>query len=163
VEIVRDPENKLNRRIVLTITIKRNKLRKHLKVTPSTEYAGASHNLPTLLTCNRISFSTTLIPFPPICLGSLLISRALYRDAFDPSFESVETLVDRPNLQHTNSLPLKWKDDMLDQYIIELPRKRFYELWERTVLASGMRVEPRFYSMRVGAGGRLDGKETVKS
>lgn len=104
-----------------------------------------------------ISFSMTLVPYSPVCLASLIAARAIKDDAFDPGFESVEALLSRPELEHVDFLPLKWKENKLDCPIFNLSSRTFYTLWHRTCLVSGVRVNPRFYVMRVGAGARLDG------
>jgi hypothetical protein len=51
---------------------------------------------------------------------------------------------------------------MLDRPIFNLSNGTFYDLWRRTCLVSGLREDPRFYTMRVGAGGRLDGKHHAR-
>lgn len=46
---------------------------------------------------------------------------------------------------------------MLDRPIFKLSKHTFYNIWHRDALVSGFRYDPRFYTTRVGAGGRLDG------
>src|SRR5207248_4208979 len=99
-----------------------------------------------------------LDPYSTICLASTAAARAIKDDAFEPSFESVEALLSRPELEKTDFLQLKWKEKMLDRTIFHLSNNKFYKLWHRTCLAAGLREDPRFYMMRVGCGGRLDGK-----
>lgn len=78
-------------------------------------------------------------------------------------FESVEALLSRPALESVDFLPLDWKEEMLDRPIFYLADRTFYDLWHRNWLVSGSRLPPRFYSMRIGAGGRLDGKQLLKT
>ena len=87
-------------------------------------------------------------------------AKAIKDDAFKVRFESVEALLSRPALESVDFLPLDWKEQMLDRPIFHLSDRTFYDLWQRNWLVSGSRIPPRFYSMRVGAGGRLDGKRS---
>ena len=100
----------------------------------------------------------TLVPYSTVCLTSIIAARAIKDDAFEPSFESVEALLSRPALENVDFQPLKWKESMLDRPIFQLLSTIFSYLWHRTCLVSGLRMDPRFYTMRVGAGDRLDGK-----
>jgi hypothetical protein len=111
-----------------------------------------------LLCSDRISFSITLVPYPNICLASLIATRAITDDAFEPSFESVDALLRRPALEGVDFLPLKWKKEMLDRPIFPLAYSSFNYLWHRTCLVAGFREDSRIYALRVGAGARLDGK-----
>lgn len=104
----------------------------------------------------------TLIPYSPVCLASVIAARAIKDNAFKVGFDSVEALLSRPTLESVDFLPLDWKEEMLDCPIFHLSNGTFYDLWRRTCLVSGLREDPRFYTMRVGAGGRLDGKHPVK-
>ncbi|KAF2731199.1 hypothetical protein EJ04DRAFT_16250 [Polyplosphaeria fusca] len=139
--VVRDPNDRSKTKLVVTPTIGKNKLRRATRVSRATE----------------ISFSMTLVPYSTICLASTVAARAIKDDAFKPSFESVEALLSRPTLESVDFLPLKWKEDMLDRSIFHLSNTKFYKLWHRTCLVAGLREDPRFYTMRVGCGGRLDG------
>jgi hypothetical protein len=100
----------------------------------------------------------TLVPYITVCLASIVAARAIHDDAFDPSFESVEALLSRPALESVDFLPLKWKSSMLKRPIFQISSGTLSVLWHRTCLVSGLRVDPRFYALRVGAGARLDGK-----
>jgi Protein of unknown function (DUF3435) len=97
------------------------------------------------------------VPFPHICLCSLIVDRAIKDDAFNPSFDSVEALLHRPILEDTDYLPLEWKKDKLDQQIFPISYCRYNEIWHRACLVAGFREVPRLYTLRVGAGARLDG------
>jgi hypothetical protein len=97
------------------------------------------------------------VPFPHICLCSLIIDRAIKDDAFEPSFDSVEALLHRPILENTDYLPLKWKEKKLDHQIFPVSYSRYNEIWHRICLVAGFREAPRLYTLRVGAGARLDG------
>ena len=101
----------------------------------------------------------TFIPYSLLCLASAMSARAIQDDAFEPSFTTSDELLNRPILEDVDAFPLKWKSQLLDKPILKLSASTFYQLWERTCLVSGMREHPRFYSTRVGAGGRLDGKK----
>ena len=59
--------------------------------------------------------------------------------------------------------PLSWSEDMLEKEIIDLKYHTFWKIWNRCMLVAGLLDKPRPYSMRVGAGGRLDGKIRASS
>ena len=107
----------------------------------------------------RISFSMTLVPYSPVCLASIIAACAFKDNAFEVGFKSVEELLSRPALEEVNFLPLRWKENMLGRSVFGLSNRTFYDLWQRCWLTAGMRHSPRFYTTRVGAGGRLDGKQ----
>jgi hypothetical protein len=46
---------------------------------------------------------------------------------------------------------------MLDKYVFNLNYKSYWALWNRMLLIGGLRFKPKPYSVRVGAGNRLDG------
>ena len=54
-------------------------------------------------------------------------------------------------------IPLYWKEGFNKKPIIPIAYFKFKELWDNTLLVAGFRQSERLYSMRVGAGGRLDG------
>ena len=64
----------------------------------------------------------------------------------------------QPNLEHVDYLPLKWKKEKLDKPIFNITYQKFNAIWHRLNLVAGLREDPRIYSLRVGAAGRLDGK-----
>lgn len=82
-------------------------------------------------------------------------------DAFEPSFATGDELLNRPILENIDAFPLKWKTDMLGRFILQLSVTTFYQLCPWTCLVSGMPEHPRFYTIRLGAGGRLDGKQDI--
>jgi hypothetical protein len=106
----------------------------------------------------RITFTVFFVPVPSICLGSFVTSLAIGADAFEPSVDSVETLLQRPNLEGTDYLPLKWKKEVEDTPIFPLDYATFRRIWLQACLAFGLRNSPRLYTLRVGAGMDLDGK-----
>ncbi|KAF2184554.1 hypothetical protein K469DRAFT_578956, partial [Zopfia rhizophila CBS 207.26] len=139
--VVRDPNDRSKTKLVVTPTIGKNKLRRATRVSRAT----------------AISFSMTLVPYSTVCLASAIAARAIKDDAFEPSFKSAEALLSRPTLESVDLPPLKWKEDMQERPIFHLSDAKFYKLWHRTCLVAGLRVDPRFYTMRVGCGGRLNG------
>ncbi|MCJ1426159.1 hypothetical protein MMC29_004061 [Sticta canariensis] len=139
--LVRDPDDRSRAKLVLTLTIAKNKLRRATRVTRAKD----------------ISFSITFVEFNLICLASIIASCAIYDDAFEAGFESVEALLSRPDLEDVDFLLSKWKSEMLDRPIFKLSKHTFYNIWHRNALVSGFRHDPRFYATRVGAAGRLDG------
>jgi hypothetical protein len=105
----------------------------------------------------RITFTVFFVPAPGICLASFVTALAIKADAFDPSIDSVETLLQRPNLEETDYLPLKWKREIEDDVIFRIDDSTFSRIWHLTCLALGLRVDPRPYVLRVGVGMDLDG------
>jgi hypothetical protein len=59
------------------------------------------------------------VPAPGICLASFVTALAI-KDAFDPNIDSIETLLQRPNLEGTDYLPLKWKKEIKDDVIFRI-------------------------------------------
>jgi hypothetical protein len=96
-------------------------------------------------------------PVPCICLASYVTALAIKADAFDPSVDSVETLLQRPNLEGTDYLPLKWKKELENDDILKLNDATFRKLWHQGWLALGARDRKRPYTIRVGVGLDLDG------
>ncbi|KAL2138139.1 hypothetical protein VTI28DRAFT_7389 [Corynascus sepedonium] len=64
---------------------------------------------------------------------------------------------DRPILEYTDYLELHWKTDMLDREIFPIDYHTFWKVWHRLWLVAGNREPIRPYSIRVGAGAKLDG------
>ncbi|KAH8757749.1 hypothetical protein F5883DRAFT_428208, partial [Diaporthe sp. PMI_573] len=139
--VLRDPKTQ-RKRLVASFTIRQNKQR-----------AGAIRRDQS----NVLELSVTLVPQKIFCPVSLVVARALADDAFDPSFDSVHSLLSRPDLEHTQCIQLKWKDEALDREIFPLTYNRFGELWRRTIIVAGYPERIRPYAIRVGAGSRLDG------
>ena len=91
-----------------------------------------------------------------MCLGRLIVARALQDNAFDADFTDVEQFLKRPALGDVDYIELKWKEEMLDRTIFKLSYQQFNNIWHRVCMAAGLREEPRLYALRVGAGARLD-------
>lgn len=96
------------------------------------------------------------IPFSLICLGRLIVSRAIQDDAFDPGFADVEEFKTRSVLGDVDYIRLNWKDEMLDRNVFQLSYRQFNDIWHRVCMMAGFREEPRLYALRVGAEARLD-------
>ncbi|KAI1093468.1 hypothetical protein F5B19DRAFT_482691 [Rostrohypoxylon terebratum] len=141
---LRDPKSPARTKIIVTISIRRNKI----KETSKTSRSRAS---------GWISFSITLLPTSSFCLASLVLARAIQENAFDPSFATIDEIFDRPKLESVNFIPLKWKRSFQDRPIFPMTYKYFNEVWHRTLLVAGFRNHSRLYSLRVGAGARFDG------
>ncbi|KAK7408680.1 hypothetical protein QQX98_009148 [Neonectria punicea] len=138
--IVRDLNNRSETKLVATVSIEQNKRDQNKARTAQNEL---------------MSFSVTIVPQPLLCLGSLLVTRAIKDKAFQVPFESLEDLLRQPHLDGVDYVPLAWREDVLDEMIIPLKYHLFWELWNRTFFVSGARERMRPYSMRVGAGRRL--------
>jgi hypothetical protein len=68
------------------------------------------------------------VSVPSICLASFVTALALKADAFEPSVDSVQTLLQRPNLEGVNYLPLKWKGEIQDTRIFPLDYRIYRKL-----------------------------------
>jgi hypothetical protein len=91
-----------------------------------------------------------------VCLGRLIVSRAIQDNAFDPGFADAEEFLTRPVLGDVDYIALKWKDEVLDRPVFGLSYRQFNDIWHRVCLVAGFRIEPRLYALRVGAGAKLD-------
>lgn len=109
----------------------------------------------------RISFSITLVPNRAFCLASLILTQAINDQAFEAGYNTVEEIFDKPNLETVDFIPLKWRPDVKDQEVFRLSDSMLAELFHRTLLVMGVRRSPRYYSLRVGCGARLDGTSTI--
>ncbi|KAM7213602.1 Protein of unknown function (DUF3435) domain containing protein, partial [Rhypophila decipiens] len=142
--IIRNPDYRTQRRFIVTPNIGRNKIKK------------------TQMTCKyrkqkNVAYSVPLVPFPVLCLVSLVITRALDMGALDTPYQSVHDLLHRPNLGRTDRLDIPWKEEFLDKPLFPLRYSQFLELWTRCLLVVGCRKPIRPYVLRVGAGARMDG------
>lgn len=97
------------------------------------------------------------MPCKILCLASLIVAQALADNAFEVPFDSMETLLSRPKLEeHVQYLPLKWRAEVMDDYIMPITYDQFVSIWNRTLFVTGVRDMIRPYAVRVGAGGRID-------
>ncbi|KAH6653544.1 hypothetical protein BKA67DRAFT_323734 [Truncatella angustata] len=144
VAVVRDPEDRSRRKIVVTITIKRNKIKETAKTTR-------------LRNGGYIGFSITLVPYRVFCLASLIITRAIQRNAFEAEFKTIDEIFDQPDLEESDFVPLKWKPDFAPKTAFSISSSTADTLWYLVLLVAGLREAARLYSLRVGAGARMDG------
>ncbi|KAI1861508.1 hypothetical protein JX265_009475 [Neoarthrinium moseri] len=145
VSIVRDPENPVRRRIVVTICVKRNKIRETAK-TSRARNGGI------------IGFSVTTVPNRTFCLASMIITRAVKKDAFKAGYRTIDDILDTPNMEEgVNFIPLDWRPEITSQKALSLTSSSLDTLWKRVLQVAGYRELARVYSLRVGAGIRLDG------
>ncbi|KAI1742077.1 hypothetical protein F4680DRAFT_446151 [Xylaria scruposa] len=105
----------------------------------------------------RISFSITPVPSRAFCLASLILTQAINDQGFEAGYNAVEEIFDKPNLETVDFIPLKWRPVVKDQEVFRLSDSMLAELFHRTLLVIGIRRSPRYYSLRVGCGARLDG------
>lgn len=97
-----------------------------------------------------LKFSVFFVPFPLVCLGRLIVAKAIRDGAFESSFVDAAEFLTRPMLGNVDFINLRWKEEMLDRPAFKLTYHRFNEIWHRVCLAAGFRQEPRLYSLRVG-------------
>ncbi len=105
-----------------------------------------------------IVFTIFANPDPLYDLPGLIADLGITRNAFAADYTSPEDLYTRPLREWADYVPLKWKKSMLDENIVDINYTTLYDVWERTCLVSGSRVVPRYYCLRVGAGGRTIGR-----
>lgn len=112
----------------------------------------------------RVEISLAMHPFSLFCPVSLVVARALAVNAFQASFATFDELSNTPLFEeHVSCIRLPWKKELIGQAILPLGYSRFWGLWTRTVKVAGFPDGLRPYSMRVGAGSRLDGMFTPRS
>jgi hypothetical protein len=63
-----------------------------------------------------------------VCLGRLIVARALQDDTFDPGFADVEQFLKRPALGDVDYIELKWKEEMLDRPVFQLSYRQFNDI-----------------------------------
>ena len=114
-------------------------------------------------TRRRIKFSITLVPNCSFCLCSKVLTRAIQDDAFETSFKSIDDILDRPNMNGVNFVPLKWKEKMKNNVIFDISYEMIRALWHRVLEVAGARTRRRTYSLRVGAGARLMGELPIQT
>lgn len=109
-----------------------------------------------------IEFTAMANPDPLFDLTGLIVCLGIAQDAFETPYTSPEDLHTRPLREKARYVPLKWKQDMPEKRIVDLCYTTLREKWRRTCLVSGAREVPRFYCLRVGAGGRTEGRQPAK-
>ncbi|KAM5350430.1 hypothetical protein ACJ41O_006935 [Fusarium nematophilum] len=84
---------------------------------------------------------------------------AIYNDAFVARFTSYTQVLypKNPLEAHIDYVALRWDKSMMQKPIFPLEYNVYRRLWHRDLEVAGLREDLRPYSMRVGAGGRLDG------
>ncbi|GKU05242.1 unnamed protein product [Fusarium langsethiae] len=144
---VKDPKNSQKARCVATIRIHHAKWKADKIERDQT---------------SSFTFSIALVPFKPVCLLSHIVATAFFRNAFSNEFTTPEKILyPEPEPEcSVNYIPLAWKDEMLDNHVFDLDYKAYLTLWSRVILVGGLRTKPKPYSVRVGAGNRLDGALT---
>ncbi|KAL8285643.1 hypothetical protein RB600_009869 [Gaeumannomyces tritici] len=142
--VVRDPSTQ-TRKLVAEVTIRQNKVKKDVVLKSQKE---------------TISFAVAPIPYSLCCLSTLLFAAAVSDEAFETPFTSFEELLQRPDLENVDYIPLPWKPGMERRQILPVTYHVGWPIWNRTLEVAGLREPVRFYSTRVGAGGRLDGALT---
>ncbi|KAG5793240.1 hypothetical protein H9Q69_007718 [Fusarium xylarioides] len=139
---LRDPQNPQKARCVATIRIHHVK-----RKTDAIERDQTS----------SFTFGITLVPFKPVCLLTHIVAMAFFRNAFSTKFTSPEDILFPKPDSEVDYVPLSWKDELKDDPVFKLGYNLYWKLWHRVLLVGGLRENPRPYSVRVGAGNRLDG------
>ncbi|TLS22192.1 uncharacterized protein PpBr36_09678 [Pyricularia pennisetigena] len=140
VDLVRHPGLPASTKMVprVNITILQNKRKR--------SQAGKSQD-------EKVEFPVFPAKDPLVCLSTLLITQAIYDQAFATSTTSLDDLT-RPRNDHY--VKMRWKKEMLDREIIQIDYATFLRGFHRLVLVAGAREKIRPYALRVGAGADLD-------
>ncbi|KAF0330480.1 hypothetical protein GQ607_002359 [Colletotrichum asianum] len=138
--VVRDPSDKTKTKLIAKITIYQNK--------QSTFSIKRKQD-------DVVAITLTIVPWPLLCVVSLMVMEALQMNAFEAPFTSLDEILQRPNLEGVDFVPLRWKRELLERPMIDIPYEFFWKTWYRILLVAGVRDPPRPYSMRVGAAGRM--------
>ncbi|KAF6808160.1 hypothetical protein CPLU01_15711 [Colletotrichum plurivorum] len=138
--VVRDPMDASKTQLVAKITIYQNK--------QESNKIGRKQD-------DVVSFSITIVPWPLLCIASLIAMTAIHKHAFETPFSSLEDILSRPILENTDCVVLRWRPELLDEPMFGIQYHTFFELWYKVLLVVGLPDPPRPYSMRVGAGGNL--------
>lgn len=93
-----------------------------------------------------------------LCIVSLVIARAFADNAFDIPVDSFQTLLSRPTFENKKRLRINWKEKMLTRPIWPISYNTYWRIWTQTTFVAGYTTPIRPYSVRVGAGNRLNGK-----
>jgi len=103
------------------------------------------------------------VPCRQLCLLTFWVSRALADNAFKAGFTSASQVFRAEPLEPgIDYVPLLWKSNTKDKSIHSISYNTYWTIWNRALFVSGLRDEDamRPYAMRVGGGGRLDGKNS---
>ncbi|KAK4095806.1 hypothetical protein N658DRAFT_89913 [Parathielavia hyrcaniae] len=100
-----------------------------------------------------VGFTVFFVPCQLLCLVSLIATQAIADRAFDTPFESLDEILNRPNLEHTDALELHWRKDIMERKIFTISYNKYWESWNPLWQVAGNRDPRRPYSLRVGAGG----------
>ncbi|KAI9146631.1 hypothetical protein HJFPF1_13614 [Paramyrothecium foliicola] len=110
---------------------------------------------------DKLDFWISEVPFGLICLVKLLVSLAVHAGAFQSNFKTADEVLkwSPPADFQGDYLEAEWRPDFLDQKIVSIAYPQFWGLWSRVCTVAGLRDHDhiRPYSLRVGAGRRLDG------
>ncbi|KAJ5014209.1 hypothetical protein K4K57_001822 [Colletotrichum sp. SAR 10_99] len=131
--VVRDPEDHNRTALIATINVEQNKRQANKAQTSQDDI---------------ISFTVISVPCEKVCILRALVSRALFDNAFDPEFDSFESLLGRPNLEDVDYAKLHWKEEILDKPIIPIQYGCFWKIWQRVLFVMGCRerLRPTPYS-----------------
>ncbi|KND92080.1 hypothetical protein TOPH_03548 [Tolypocladium ophioglossoides CBS 100239] len=95
--------------------------------------------------------------------GNSALARAIADDAFLADFDSCDKVLNPGPMEDGGSdfVELKWKDKMMDEYIVPITYKAFLDTWNRVNFVAGTREKKRPYTMRVGIAGRLNDPSAI--
>ena len=97
-------------------------------------------------------FTTTLLPYPLLCLTHLVCVAGIHSNAFKVGHQTVNDLIHRPEFgPKANYIPLDWRKDLLDQPIFNMSYATFTRKLHTVLLVAGFRKAPRTYAFRIGA------------
>ncbi|KAK0655555.1 hypothetical protein B0T16DRAFT_14098 [Cercophora newfieldiana] len=76
----------------------------------------------------------------------------IYTKAFEEAeYKSVDDMLNRPDLEDADYVPLRWKESVLDQTIFRTRYADFCEVFHRLLLVMGLTDFARLYALRLNA------------
>ncbi|OIW26471.1 hypothetical protein CONLIGDRAFT_683448 [Coniochaeta ligniaria NRRL 30616] len=106
-------------RLACEVSIKRIKLTRRQKCNPKMS--------------PWIVFTIISNPDPLFDLPNLIASLGIVLNAFDADYASPADLYTRPLRETASYVPLKWKESMLDKYIVDISYTTLRKVWERAL------------------------------
>ena len=94
-----------------------------------------------------------------MCLVRLLVALAIDAKAFK-YFDTAQSVLDQKPPPDFNGqyFEAEWKEELLDEHLVSVSDSTFRKVWHRTCTVAGLSGTLRPYSLRVGAGMRLNGR-----
>ncbi|PKK52457.1 hypothetical protein CI102_4191 [Trichoderma harzianum] len=109
---------------------------------------------------SKLKFAMGVVPHKLLCLVTLFTMRAIVDNAFEAGYHSCDQVLRPGPLEEgVDFVRLNWRDEVIQKKnkIVPISYNQFLDIWNRVHFVAGSRETKRPYTLRVGAGGRLDG------